>query len=292
MEALTCRMCEVRGQSTASEASVATAVLAKMLGETEEKIRQSQARQVELERARQELVTRAEVLEERRQVAMGPMEKKLDQVLTTEVRAFRQTFGSHQLTGHGISKVLERRDLLVAVFAGTKWARIYFHFLENMAVFHHLAMSQRPLNAERMDALKTAVRNLSIVMVEFQCRLTPKMDVLFMIVVPFAERWGCLGIFREEKIESLHAKVNITNRVLACIRRLEVRMFVSFQREELKELHRLIGQVVKRGPRSPQEVAKRKERKEAGQVGARMLEFQKETGLEAATLQEIGQEDI
>ena len=68
-------------------------------------------------------------------------------------------------------------------------------------------------------------------------------------------------------------------------------MFVSFQREELKELHRLIGQVVRRGPRSPQEVAKRKERKEAGQVGGRMLEFREETGLEAATLQEIEQED-
>ena len=119
-EDLTCRMCEVRGQGAASEADLAAAVLKKMLGETEEKIRQSQARQVELERVSQELVTRAEVLEERRQVAMGPKEKKLDQVLTSEVRAFRQTFGSHQLTGHGIGKVLERRDLLVAVFAGTK----------------------------------------------------------------------------------------------------------------------------------------------------------------------------
>ena len=225
-----------------------------MLRESEEKINLSQAKQVELESARLQLVTRAEVLEERRQVAMGPMEKKLDQVLTTEVGAFRQTFGSHQLTGHGISNVLERRDLLVAVFAGTKWARIYFHYLENMAVFHYLAMSQRPLNAHRMDALKTAVRNLSLVMVDFQCRLTPKMDVLLMIVVPFAERWGCLGIFREEKIKSLHAKVNITCRVLACIRRLEVRMFVAFQREELKELHRLIGQVVRRGQKYRQEV--------------------------------------
>ena len=101
---------------------------------------------MELERAHQELVTTAQMLEGRRKAAMGPMERRLDQVLTSDVRAFRQTFGSCQLTGHGISKVLERRDLLVAVFAGTKWARIYFHFLENMAVFHHLAMSQRPLN--------------------------------------------------------------------------------------------------------------------------------------------------
>jgi hypothetical protein len=68
-------MCEVRGQSTASESSIAAAVLKKMLRESEEKINLSQARQVELERARLQLVTRAEVLEERRQVAMGPMEK-------------------------------------------------------------------------------------------------------------------------------------------------------------------------------------------------------------------------
>ena len=103
-----------------------------------------------------------------------------------------------------------------------------------------------------------------------------------------------MGIFREEKIESLHAKVNITNRVLACIRRLEVRMFVTYQREELKELHRLIGQVVRRGPRSPQEVAKRKERKKGGQaleVGGRMLELEEVAGLEAASSQEIQLQD-
>ena len=117
------------------------------------------------------------------------------------------------------------------------------------------------------------------------------MDVLLMIVVPFAERWGCLGIFREEKIESLHAKVNITSRVLACIRRLEVRMFVTYQREELKELHRLIGQVVRRGPRSPQEVAKRKERKQSGQVGVRVLELE-EAVLEVASLQDIQLQDV
>ena len=89
--------------------------------------------------------------------------------------------------------------------------------------------------------------------------------------------------------------MNITSRVLACIRRLEVRMFVTYQREELKELHRLIGQVVRRGPRSPQEVAKRKERKKGGQaleVGGRMLELEEEAGLEAASPEEIQRQDV
>ena len=84
--------------------------------------------------------------------------------------------------------------------------------------------------------------------------------------------------------------MNITSRVLACIRRLEVRMFVTYQREELKELHRMIGQVVKRGPRSPQELAKRKESKERRQVTevrVRMLELEEEAELEAATLQDV-----
>ena len=84
--------------------------------------------------------------------------------------------------------------------------------------------------------------------------------------------------------------MNITSRVLACSRRLEVRMFVTYQREELKELHRMIGQVVKRGPRSPQELAKRKESKERRQVTevrVRMLELEEEAELEAATLQDV-----
>lgn len=48
-----------------------------MLAEAEKKISGSQSRQADLERSKQD----AEVLEEKRRAAMGPMEMTLDQVL-------------------------------------------------------------------------------------------------------------------------------------------------------------------------------------------------------------------
>jgi hypothetical protein len=259
MEVVTCRMCAARAAAMTGTTNqeLAENVISQMVKETDVKIADSRLKQVKLEGMEQRFASDTAALEEQQKAAMGPREKKFNQVLTTDVKAFRQTFASKQLTGHGITKVLQRRDLLVAVFADTKWGELYKQFLDNYSVYHHLSMSQQPLGPRRMGVLELSVRNLSIVLAKFQCRLTPKMDVLLTIVVPFARRWGCLGIFREERIESMHGKVNKTECVLVCIQQKEVRLFRVFQREELKDLCRELGQPVKKGPRSPEEKAKR-----------------------------------
>jgi hypothetical protein len=88
-------------------------------------------------------------------------------------------------------------------------------------------------------------------------------------VVPFAREWGCLGLFREERIESFHPRINLMERVLACIRQPEERLFKSVQMLELKDQNRQLGQVKPKGPRSPQEKAKR-----AANAMARRLELE------------------
>lgn len=88
------------------------------------------------------------------------------------------------------------------------------------------------------------------------------MDILLTVFVPFARKWNNLGILREEKVESLHAKINILERVLACIRKSEMRLLAAFKRQELKDAHRQLGEVVKKGPRK-----KKVEEEEAGRVG-------------------------
>ena len=63
-----------------------------------------------------ELLGQAVKVEEEKKKDMGHYEKRFKDALTNEVKAFRQTFSSHQLTGSGITKVLEGRQKLVAVF--------------------------------------------------------------------------------------------------------------------------------------------------------------------------------
>ena len=202
----------------------------------------------------QEVVNTLKRLEQRREAGMGPMEKRFEACLDTEVKAFRQTYASCSLTGSGITNVLAGRHKLVAVFEGTKWFRPYTEFLDNYHVYHHLAMSTRPLGERGLATLETAVRNLSVLLAfDFKARITPKMDILLTVVVPFARKWNNLGIFREERVESLHAKINILERVLACIRKTELRLLAAFQRQELKDANRKLGQVVKRGPRKKKE---------------------------------------
>ena len=256
-----CRVCEAKAAGKGEEEGVlGAAVVSKLLEVTEERIRATTVRQQEQEREVQRLTTAVAGLEEKKELAMGPMERRFCDVLTKDVKAFRQTYASHQLTGAGIKKVLDQREMLVAVFSGTKWEQPYRSFLENFSSYHHMAMSSKPLGSAGLAKLELAVRNISIVLaLDFKCRLTPKMDLLLTTVVPFARRWGCLGIFREERIESLHTKVNITKRVLACIRQTELRLFKAFQRLELKELHGQFGAVVPRGPRSEEEKRKREE---------------------------------
>ena len=251
----------------------AAAVLSKLLKETEARIAASVARQQQLEVEEQRILNDVARLEHKKVEDMGPMEKKFNEVLTKDVKAFRQTFSSRQLTGSGIRKLLDKRDQIVAVFAGTKWEKPYKLFLDNYHLYHHLSMSCRPLGTAGLAKLEMAVRNLSIVMaLYFRCRLTPKMDILFTIVVPFARKWGCLGIFREERIESLHAKHNINKCVLACIRNAEERLLRSFQKQELKDRFQEFGAPIRKGPRSEVEKRKREQKRLLGEQGVTLVE--------------------
>ena len=220
----------------------------------------STTRQRELELERLQHTARVAELKDRQEANMGPMEKRLDLVLTTQVKAYRQTFGSRQLTGHGIGKVLSPagREVLVSVFAGTEWEEVYRWFLENYAVYHHIAMSLAAITPRRQAALEMAVRNLSIlVATKFKCAITPKMDVLFTQVVPYVRMMGNLGISREEGIEREHRSSNVVLGTLACIRKKEERLFQCFQRLELKNLNKELGQPKRRGERSEEEKSKR-----------------------------------
>ena len=154
--------------------------------------------------------------------------------------------------------MLEGRHKLVAVFADhPDIASMFADFLDNYYVYHHIAMSQQQLTPERLDQLELAVRNISILFAtKFKCRITPKMDMLLMMVVPFARRHGSIGLYREERIESLHARINTLQHLLASIRNPEERLLTVFQRNELKELNLELGKAM---PRSAAELEKRRE---------------------------------
>lgn len=179
---LSCRMCEAKAATPDhSTLQLVTTVLASVKLETEQRIGVSQKRQRLglLEKVKLEL--RVAELEAERVEGMGEMEKKLDAAMTDDVRAFRQTFLGHQMTGYGIGRMLEKESIesLVKVFAGTEWAETYRAFLTNYSIYHHFAMSQRPLGDSGQARLELVVRNLSIVLAtKFQTRITPKMDVL------------------------------------------------------------------------------------------------------------------
>ena len=263
-EPVTCLMCEARGGGGKDTNKLRALVHKKLLEKATKNIQASTNKLRELERRLQELVNTMKRLEQRREAGMGLMEKRFEACLDNEVKAFRQTYASCSLTGSGIANVLAGRRKLVAVFEGTKWFRPYTDFLENYSAYHHLAMSTRPLGERGLATLETAIRNLSVILAyDFKTRITPKMDILLTVVVPFARKWNNLGIFREEKVESLHAKINILERILACIRKSEMRLLAAFQRQELKDAHRQLGKVVKKGPR------KKKVEEEVERMGGR-----------------------
>ena len=100
---------------------------------------------------------------------MGPMEKRFEACLDTEVKAFRQTYASCSLTGSGITNVLAGRRKLVAVFEGTKWFRPYTEFLDNYHVYHHLAMSTRPLGERGLATLENTDCHAGLDMTNVLC---------------------------------------------------------------------------------------------------------------------------
>ena len=133
-------------------------------------------------------------------------------------------------------------------------------------------MSTRLLCERGLATLETAVRNLSVLLAyDFKARITPKMDILLTVVVPFARKGNNLGIFREEMVESLHTNINIMERVFACIRKSKMRLLAAFQRHELKDAQRQLGEVVKKGPRKQkvEEVEMVRVREEVIEVEAR-----------------------
>ena len=275
-EPVTCVMCQARaaGGGGKDTYQLRDLVFENLLEKATTDIKASTNKLRQLEAKVQEVVNTLKRLEQRREAGMGPMEKKFEACLDTEVKAFRQTYASCSLTGSGIANVLANRVKLVAVFEGTKWFRPYTEFLENYSAYHHIAMSIRPLGERGLATLETAIRNLSVLLAfDFKARITPKMDILLTVVVPFARKWNNLGIFREERVESLHAKIYILERVLACIRKTELRLLAAFQRQELKDANRKLGQVVKRGPR------KKKEELEGETVEVEEMEVEAEVGL-------------
>ena len=275
---LTCRMCQVQADHPDAEtAELAALVLAGLKLDIDASVATSGARLREQEN--KVLVKKGSLstLEEKRRANIGPKQQELEDAMTKEIKAFRQTFMSRQLTGHGIGKLLSKkgRKALVAVFRDTEWEEPYRLWLQNYSVYHHYAMSSRQLTACDIARLEKAVRNLSIITaVKMKCSITPKMDILFCEVIPFVRLWGFLGIAREERIESTHTKTNILKRVLACIRRPEFRLFLIFQRQELKDRSRSLGQAKPRGPRSPEEKEKREKRAQA------MLVLAAESGMQ------------
>jgi hypothetical protein len=256
---LTCRRCEAKAADpAASPEQLGTSILNRLCKEVEDEITDNLEKQ-RLLGIKVELLGRAvEEVEEEKKKDMGHYEKKFEEAMTKDVKAFRQTFSSHQLTGAGITKVLEGRHKLVAVFADhPDIASMFADFFDNYYVYHHIAMSQQQLTPERLVQLELAIRNISILLAtKFKCRITPKMDMLLMMVVPFARRHGSIGLYREERIESLHARINTLQHLLASIRNPEERLLLVFQRNELKELNLELGKAV---PRSATEVEKRRE---------------------------------
>ena len=51
--------------------------------------------------------------------------------------------------------------------------------------------------------------------------------MLFIVVAPFAHYWRCLGVFRDEMIESVHPPDQYHETLLACIPRPEERLSPS-----------------------------------------------------------------
>jgi hypothetical protein len=286
----TCRRCEAEAADpTASPEQLGTYILNQLRKEVEDKMMDNLEKQRSLEVKVEMLARAVEEVEEEKKKDMGYYEKRFEDALTKEVKAFRQTFSSHQLTGSGITKVLEGREKLVAVFADhPDIASMFSDFFDNYYVYHHIAMSQQQLTPERLDQLELAVRNISILFAtKFKCRITPKMDVLLMMVVPFARRYGTIGLYREERIESLHARINTLRHLLASIRNPEERMLTVFQRNELKELNLELGKAV---PRSAAEVEKRRENvvKKAAAVAAAAAEGEEAGG----NMEQLEQERI
>jgi hypothetical protein len=112
-------MCKAKStQPDSSSHQLPTTVLASVKLETDQRVCASQKRRVgQLE---VKLRLRVAELEAERELEMGDMEKRLEAAISNEVRAFRQTFLGHQMTGYGIRRMLQKDsiDALVKVFAG------------------------------------------------------------------------------------------------------------------------------------------------------------------------------
>ena len=99
---------------------------------------------------------------------------------------------------------------LDAAFA-TRMRDVYLPLLELMNVVNSLIRRAVLLTPDEMDEAEDAIGvfcDLYRVSLPGKLQATPKLHILEAHVVPFMRRWGSVGMFGEDALESMHAKVN------------------------------------------------------------------------------------
>ena len=149
----------------------------------------------------------------------------------------RQTLSDSSSTEvENCKKLLHNYDLLCDILnRHTELKEKFSLVFETVAKPQNLIFAKRFLTPDEIETVtKFAERFCAVYPVHFDKNIKPKMHFLSFDIPRFLKTHKTIGLLSEEEGESLHAAINMENRVLACMKQDSKRLLLSLRRHAIR----------------------------------------------------------
>ena len=168
---------------------------------------------------------------------MGPKERRLEEILSVDLKVERCEFASQAYVGKHADIILSNYHKLSEVLQGMPVAKA--GFLEFGAIVSRLLplmKAKRQLSPDEVDQLEADCHKFGAVYprVFRGSTIAPKLHELIFYMPEMARAKGTVGGLREEALEATHAQGNKLKRRLACVRKKEERLRMMLVAAELR----------------------------------------------------------
>ena len=168
---------------------------------------------------------------------MGPRERRLEEILSVDLKVERCEFASQAYVGKHADIILSNYHKLSEVLQAMPAAKA--GFLEFGAIVSRLLplmKAKRQLSPAEVDQLEADCHSFGAVYprVFRGSTIAPKLHELIFYMPEMARAKGTVGGLREEALEATHAQGNKLKRRLACVRKKEDRLKMMLVAAELR----------------------------------------------------------
>ena len=189
-----------------------------------------------LSKSEQDILSQIKVKEHQKINLMGPLQKELNEVLSS-IHVYRQAYHGNVFVGNHCKKILQNYDLLCNVLhrnleEQTKFTKIF----EVFAKPRNLLFTKRFLSENEIgEVIQSCQQFCKLYPVLFEDKnIIPKMHFYSFDVPRFVKKHKTLGLLSEEEGESLHAAFNMENHQLVSVRESGYRIYLSLKRHAIR----------------------------------------------------------